>query len=417
MITAMITSVIIDMEKMREAFNRINCWMVENLINIDPLSGDAPEEFYFKRKCFNEIAFYLTFVKVLTKKALTPELKKIHEYVVSKLNGEYIDLAHREPKALMVYTDAIAYGLYADALTKSQKNMVRSLFSSSFAWGIRRPMYQKMQLCFASRMADLEMDNEVQALLALSRKCNPPSPIYGEHSDLLAFTHSVIYSFHISPISMNDAPSDSIVDGWLCRLYAEGELDLALQLCCASALYGRNEHMAGKIVIYQSVKALLEGELLCSEDQGVARRYSAATGDNSRWAYAFHTMLVAGMAFAAILQCKEYRIDPGEEKQKADVLARGVIFTELHEYKLQHAFESATRYIENPLADRLNKYRLVEIMEEFIKLSKREDGGIGHYVDVFRKCIANGAINDFNDSLYRLRKTYEMYTKVVKNVL
>ena len=366
----------------RQALDQAVAWLAAHAVRCDPHLGATPQEYLFRRKCFNELAMLLMVGERL---GMPPshDWLRLQDQVAAQIDERFLTLAARRNGTLLMFTCALGLAVRRGWLDEERSAWVRRLLGSRYAWGIDGGPFRHLELLTACHYAGAPAPVDVETVLRTSALAHAPSPIHASQDALFALTHAEYYRTLLDhPFAGADPYLPTALSGAMARCLASRDLDLGLELVETACLRGLPLGAEAQALLMLTLPTLLEqGWLSPDQPTWVVRDFAAACPRQAAWAQRFHLTLVAATCCLALLAPAAPALPAHDDGQLRNARQLGLALQGLHQYR----FESALAALD-PLAPLSPAHaRLLDEIREFIVFSQRRDGHFGHLLDELRK--------------------------------
>jgi hypothetical protein len=295
--------------QMMASLVEIDRWLCAISEYIDPSKGDAPEEYLFRCKCFNEMAIYLSWREFFGF-GDSPEIVKLRQAVLSRIDSRFVALAARDPARILVFCSALSYAMRHDALSSHNKYVAQYVLSNNFAWSTEWLPCRQLDLLRAAQSAGMPLPVFPGDVVAVSSARVPPSPLQADRESFYSLTHTILFAYMLDALSgrVGNGLHESI-EGGLCRAIFEDDLDLALELMACAQLTGLCRSPAQSYLMRRVLPMLIRDGCLsiALRDQAI-NDFLKYKPDEAFWAERIHVTQVAGMEncrmLTAMLCCR-----------------------------------------------------------------------------------------------------------------
>lgn len=368
--------------QVRQARDQAVAWLAAHAELCDPHRGATPQEYLFRRKCFNELAMLLMVGERLGMPS-TPDWLRLQDHVASQIDERFLTLAARRNGTLLMFTCALGLAVRRGWLDEERSAWVRQLLGSRYAWGIDGGPFRHLELLTACHYAGAQAPVDVDTVLRTSTLAHAPSPIHASQDALFALTHAEYYrSLLDHPFAGADPFLPTALAGATARCLASRDLDLGLELVETTCLRGLPLGAEAQALLTLTLPALLAQGWLCpDEPTWVVRDFAAACPEQATWAQRFHLTLVAATCCLSLLAPAAPDLPAHDAGQLGNARQLGIALQGLHQYK----FESALAALERLAPLGPVHARLLDEIREFVVFSQRRDGHFGHFGDELRK--------------------------------
>ncbi|MBB2484688.1 hypothetical protein H5407_05555 [Mitsuaria sp. WAJ17] len=368
--------------RLREARDQALAWLVAQAHHCDPHKGATPQEYLFRRKCFNELALLL----MVGERLGTPtsgDWMRLKAQVARHIDERYLSLAARRSGTLLMFTCGLGLAVQQGWLDEGLQERVRTLLGSRFAWGIEGNAFRHLELLTACHYAGAKAPLDVDAVLRSSALALAPSPIHATQDALFALTHAEYYRTLLGhEFSGADPFVPVALSGAMARCLAQGDLDLGLELVETASLRGLALGPEAQALLAQMLPPLLDQGWLCpAEPTWVVRDFTAACPGESDWARSFHLTLVGATCCMTLLAPHASPLPAFDAGLVQQAHQLGSALLGLHQYR----FESALGALQGWSPTLPMHQRLLAEIRAFLPFSQRRDGHFGHLVDELRR--------------------------------
>jgi hypothetical protein len=362
-----------------ETRTQVDRWLASVVPACDPFAGTSVAELSFRRKCLNELAIYLLWTEHLGV-AATPESDRLRAAFADFASDDYLDLACRSPKRVLMFSAALSYALRAGLLDATRRRRVSALLCNAFAWSTEWPAFRQLDLLTACAFGGLRGPLSARDVVAASSLAVPPCPIYSDRDGYYALCHSVVYAFILGAAPEPSRLLVEALDGGLCRAVATEDLDLGLELVLSCMVLGLEATPAMTLVVERALAQLNAPPGALSSPSiklAAIEDFSAVRPLERPFAESFHLMLVAGLVLA-FAQARGIALDRScDEADARFVRAAGAAFAALHRYSLPAGLSL--------LADTAPRTALefahVGRIADFVSLNAADGGRYGLFVE------------------------------------
>lgn len=366
--------------RLHTALTQVDHWLAGVLDGIDPLRGDAPEEYLFRCKCLSEMAGYLIWRERLgdvDRSALAP----LRQHVLARIDGDFLSLAARDPARILIFCSSLSYALRHRSLAAQDEALARRLLSAEFAWSVEWLPCRQLDLLQACRAAGLDGPVDARDVVGVSSLVTVPSPLNAGRESYYSLTHSVFYAYLLGVL---DAPRTQAlhesIEGGMCRTIALGDLDLGLELVASAQLSGLRDSPAQRWLLDEAVRMLQHDGALSAERSGAVRAFVERCPGEAFWAERIHVTQVAGMALSSALHLDALDELGLSDAQRETVSALGEALEALQRRRWVAGLNAAERFAQARLAHPVHQQFPARILA-FIDSNRRNDGGFGHFVE------------------------------------
>jgi hypothetical protein len=375
----------------------IDRWLVSMLHAFDPFTGTSVAELSFRRKCLNELAVYLLWREHLeiAPDARTEQLKAAF---ANHASDDYIDLACRSPKRVLMFTAALAYALRADLLDPVRRTRVSALLAGAFAWNSEWPAFRQLDLLVATTFAGLPPRLSGRDVMAVSSVAVPPCPIYSDRDAFYALCHSIVYGFMLGTAATSSGDLVEAIDGGLCRAVASQDLDLGLELALAAMALGMDQTPAMTLVLAEMF-ARLDSPVVSLEPTTIAmsaiEEFVSVRPQERGFAESVHTAIVAALVLA-LMEARGASAGASYGEREFQ-FARGVgaAFQALHKYSLLAGVMRALELTPSSALESAHVRRIAG----FVALNEQRDGRFGLFVEERALFASSNPDSDFDVSV------------------
>lgn len=368
----------VSIEQVRKAKGIVDTWLIEHLALFNPYQWRSGAELLFRRKCFNELAFYLLWRSRLEQPA-TPELARMQDFVNSQLSDDYLSLAARDSARLVMFLGALSYAGHVGRFDQERQRFVRSLLAGPFAWSVDGSAFRHMELLTACRFNGADAMVTAQQVFATSSLALPPSPIHGTRAAFYTLTHAAFYQFLLQePVADAGELLSSALKGGLCRAIAADDKDLCMELLATNVLLRRPVEAEAVIVLETMVSDLLQrGVIDTPIESEVVSAFIEKVPAQADWASRVHLMMVAGIALTVVERhCLEAELDASAASRRFSIQL-GKALHLLHKHRLAQGLHELADVCSRSASEN----RELDAIAEFVSLNRRPDGQYGHVVD------------------------------------
>lgn len=358
------------------ALARVDEWLCGSLRHLEPLSGNAPQEYLFRSKCFNEMAFYLVWRERFPASGLE-RLEPLREHLLSRIGGEFLGLAARDPGRILVFALSVSFALRCRSLSCSDAALARYVLSAGFAWNTERLPCHQLDVLLACAIAGIEAPVAPSDVARVSSLAIVPSPLHADRESFYSFTHSVYYGYLLGLHDIVDsARLHAFIEGGLCRTIAADDLDLGLELVAAAQLAGLRDSPGQRRLIRWAVETIARDGALATAPSLAESSFSRECPTEARWAEKSHTTFAAGLALSAVAH---FSTESGTSSPRCEgngVESLGAALGALQKRRWIEAFKSI-RMLEADLLEHPIHRRLVADLLAFIESHDRESLFVG----------------------------------------
>ena len=335
-------------DQVQAALDAADDWLCDHLVHAEPLRGDSPGEYLFRCKVFNELAFYVQWRSRLA----CPEKSPVHairRHILAHARGDYLELAARDPRRVLIFCSAVGYALGHGALSNGDARLARWILSPGFAWNTEWVPNRQLDLLQSRRLGGLGELMDVASVVAASSVAWPPSPFLADREAYYAFTHSVYYSWLLGQLPGECGGHSALaIEGGLCRALHEGDIDLAYELFAAAALHGLGPGPGQRNLLRRTLPSLMEEGAVHApantKDEAMAAFVASRAGERA-WAERFHVTLVAALGLACALYRGQAHDMEEAHNDAATVDVVGAMFSSFHGRRWKAGLHAAERML------------------------------------------------------------------------
>ncbi|MGM9516353.1 DUF6895 family protein [Roseateles sp. DB2] len=366
----------------RQARDQALAWLAAHAQFCDPHLGATPQEYLFRRKCFNELAMLLMVGERLCMPP-TGDWLRLRGHVARQIDDRFLALAARRNGTLLMFTSALGLAVQQGWLDDERSAWVRRLLCSRYAWGIDGGPFRHLELLTACHYAGAPAPVDVEVVLRTSALAHAPSPIHASQDALFALTHAEYYRTLLDhDFAGADPYLPTALSGAMARCLAGRDLDLGLELVETACLRGLPLGAEAQELLMLTLPALVQqGWLSPDAPTWVARDFAAACPEQAAWAQRFHLTLVAATCCMSLLAPAAPALPAHDAGQLRNARQLGAALLGLHQYKFESALAALGKLA--PLSP--PHAQLLDDIREFIVFSQRRDGHFGHFVDELRR--------------------------------
>lgn len=361
-----------------ETRRRVNRWLARTMPAANPFLGEGAEV-AFRRKCLNELAIYVLWREHL-RLADDADTERLRAILAGHLTNDYVDLACRSPKRILMFSAALSYALRAGLLDPLRRQRVAALLYGPFAWYSEWPAFRQLDLLVACRLGGVAAPLDEQDVLAVSSLAVPPCPIYSDRDAFYALCHSVVYA---CMLGAKLGPSDSVraaVDGGLCRAVASQDLDLGIELVLSALILGMEINAPMAVILDRMLAAIASPE---TPPNAPAMKFMAIDEfvelrpTEGSWAQSCHVMIVSGLLLA-FMEARGIDLSEEPEAERVAFAHRvGAAFLALHAYQIRSGLDLALALTARTPLESAHLRRICE----FVDLNRRDTAQYGLFVE------------------------------------